>query len=360
MYKKHIEKIYVHPSFGKKFPGLCKKLTEFSRLFKTKSYHSPDELFFAIEDLPAMGKEYWFLYFCTPTHDSQVVLTLGRSTGPVRVNDTSLEVQAAGRECKHRVPCAAVCWMYNGEKKVLFDSFAEVELSASKTGNMLLAQNGENKMIVSGKYPHFNVELLSGEKELFRAKIFPPKTGLPYEMIHLLETKLVPRFGATMINYYFEFEGKVSGRPLSGKAYLQKVVAVLPLAPWNWVRVHFASGAAIDFFTGKPLGNQSDMRVASKAYFEVEGRQIPLNGIKLQTFMEGDCRRWVMTGEGLYLSLQTYSMQPFVMKNKMEFRYDEFLVRATDLCLVADGKTYTLKEVGEGRGIAEDASGYLI
>jgi len=356
-----IAKLLADRSWKAKFQGLRSKLGAFSRLFKSKSYASPDDLFFSIEDLPTFGKEYWFLYFCAPPHDTQVILTLGRSVEPFRVNENEV-TEPAGAEVEKKgegaMACAAVCWLYSGKKKVLFDSVAQVEI---KRGGLhsISAWNGSERMAATGKYPNFKVMLASKGKTLFKADIFPPKKGLPYEIIHLLKNKFVPRFGAAMINYYFDFKGQADGKPLSGKAYLQKVVAVLPLAPWNWVRIYFESGAVLDFFTGKPLGDKSGLRVASKAYFEANGVQTELSGIKLQTFGDGQRRRWLLTSGDLSLSLQTYSMQPFVMRQKMEFRYDEYLVRVTDFELRLKGKRYNLKAVGAGRGIAEDASGYL-
>ena len=81
-------------------------------------------------------------------------------------------------------------------------------------------------------------------------------------------------FFSSLCQKNYDFKGKLDGKKLSGKAYLQKVVAVLPLAPWNWVRLHFSNGDIVDFFTAKPLGSKSDMRFACNDYIELNGKRI--------------------------------------------------------------------------------------
>ena len=62
--------------------------------------------------------------------------------------------------------------------------------------------------------------------------------------------------------------------------------------------------------------------------------------------------------------METYSMHPFVMRQKTVFRYDEYLVRVTDLSVRTGGKakkkTRSLADLGKGFGLVEDASGYLL
>ncbi len=353
------------PPFAKRLDSQWKKktgmmdqrLNEFYRIFKKKHYPTADDLFFAIEDLPSMGKEYWFLYFCAPPNEEQVVLTLGRSVEPVKVNETRVRFE----EKEDSVPCAAVCWLYSGKKQVVFDSTADVSIveSGGKTRS-LCAQSGNSKISISGRYPKYSVELVSAGKKVFTAKAFPPKKGMPFEMVHLLKTPVVPRFGAAMINYYFDFKGKLEGKELSGKAYLQKVVAVLPLAPWNWVRLHFKKGAILDFFTGKPLGPKSDVRFACNDYLELNGKRIMLPGLKLSSYLSGEKRIWVLSSKNFYCAMETYSLQPFIMEQKTTFRYDEYLVKLRAFAFCYGAREYALEDLGEGVGLVEDASGYLL
>ena len=351
------------------------------RLFKTKHYADPDELFFTFEDLPVMGKEYWFLYFLAPGSKKQAVLTFGRAEEAVKVNRTDVskaaEDENEGRMNKEgsapqtSLPCAAVCWMHDTKKKVLIDSHAQVSLEREGKGgregkgrksNRLVASSGQKHRVeVEGKYPNYYVRLIDDGKTIFSARAHPPKKGRPYEIVDLLRTPLVSRFGAVMVNYYFEFEGKMNNKPLAGRAYLQKVVAVMPLAPWNWVRLEFAGGATFDFFSAKPLGTgRKEIHFASNDYLEIGGRKFKTGKLTLSSWLNGDKRRWLLTGKDFYLSMESFALQPFVMKQKMTFRYDEYLVLVRDFVMKAEGKTYTLSDLGAASGIVEEASGYLI
>ena len=337
----------------------------FAALFKSRHYKGPDDLFFSVEELPVMGKEYWFLHFCAPPNEEQVVVTAGRSVDPVKVNDTAVHAGATPihEACAHpdSVTCATVCWYHAKKRQVAFDSLAEVSVSKKGRERKLTICRGDSTVSVTGHYPHFHISLMRNGREVFRAHAHPPKKGMPYEKVHLLKNPIAPSLGAAMVNYYFDFEGELEGKPLRGKAYLQKVVAVMPLAPWNWVRVHFSKGAALDFFAGKPFGDSSPgMHFASNDYFEVQGHRVRLGGVKLESWLTGHKRRWVLSGPHLFLAMESYSLQTFSMKQKTKFQYDEYLVRVSDFAYSNGATRYTLKDLGPGIGLVEDASGYLI
>ena len=305
-----------------------------------------------------MGKEYWFMHFNSPPGESQVVLTLGRSAEAVEVNSSVSAVP--GKGSPESISCAAVCWLYSGSKQVIFDSLADVRIERGKAGCSLEAAGGDGKVRIRGSYPDFSISISKRGKEVFSARATAPRMGMPYELVQLLNAPIMPRLSSVLVNYYFDFTGKLNGKPFSGKAYLQKVVAVMPLAPWNWVRVNFASGASIDFFAGKPFGHSSEVRFADNAYFEHQGRRVKLAGrLALSSFMDGESRVWLLTGRNLFLSMRTYSLQPFVMKQRTTFRYDEYLVRATDFAFRSGGTEHSLSSLGGGVGIVEEASGYL-
>jgi hypothetical protein len=154
----------------------------------------------------------------------------------------------------------------------------------------------------------------------------------------------------------------MDGKSVNGKAYLQKVVATIPLAPWNWVRIEFEKGDSLDYFVGKPLGDLKGAKMSflCNDYIEIKGKRFKFNDLLLESYMEGERKRWVLSGKNLFLSMESYSLTPFSMKQKTQFQYDEYLVRVTDFYLKIGNKTYTLKEMGQGSGIVEDAYGYLL
>lgn len=339
----------------KQFSG---KLSEFSQLFKTRHYNTPDDLFFTIEDLPPMGKEYWFLYFCTPHSDEQVILTLGRSSDPVKVNGTTV----LSSDVHGGVPCAGVCWYYSkGKKKVVFDSHAGVSLGGVEGApHSISAKNRKNGFSISGKYPAYDVRLDVGGRRIFSAKAAPAHGGKHYEMVHMLKNPIAPRLGAWMINYYFDFSGELEGKKLEGKAYLQKVVAAIPLTPWNWIRLEFQSGASLDVFAAKPLGEAGRVKFAANAYFEHKGERFPLKGLSLESWLSGSRRIWVLSGKNVLAVMESYGVQPFVMRQKTTFRYDEYIVRAKAFAVKFGARELALGDLGDARGIVEEASGYLL
>ncbi len=353
-------------SWRKSAAPLVERMRSMKRLLEAREYPHPDSFFFAIEDLPYMGKEYWFLYFVVPGSDGQVVITAGRSQEPVTVNKTSVKDAAAGKAedaGAKVVDCAAVCWMHTDKKEVFIDSGGQVGLSASGKKRRMFFRGGPNEMVVEGAYPNFDITLKKGGKEVFYAKAKPKKDGLPYEMPpRMMENPLAKGFGMLLVNYYFDFVGRMKGRKVKGRAYLQKVVATIPLAPWNWVRVEFKNGDSLDYFAGKPLGEKAGPQVhfPCNDFLEIRGRRIKMSGLRLHCYLDGETRRWVLSGKNLFLSMESYSLQPFSMKQNTQFQYDEYLVRVNDF-IMKDGKeTYTLKDLGPASGIIEDAYGYLL
>jgi hypothetical protein len=340
---------------------LIERMRSVQKLLKRTDYPRPDDFFFSIEDLPYMGKEYWFLYFVSPGDDRQVVITTGRSQGPVQVNRSKVKKDADWGKGKN-VDCAAVCWMYSGQKEVLIDSAAVLSMRDESGKHFMSFKEGESEVLMEGAYPRFDICLKKKGQEVFSVTATAQKTGTPWEMPpRLLSNPVIKGFGAVLVNYYFDYEGTMHDSPVKGKAYLQKVVATVPFTPWNWVRLQFKKGCVFDYFTVSPLGEFSKNKVIPDyAHFEIEGRRYDLKGLKLTSFLDGEERRWILSGKDLFLSMESYSLMPFKMKHRTEFQYDEYLVRVKDFALRIGNKTCTLSETGAGSGIVEDAQGYFI
>lgn len=360
--KKSAERI----SYRRTAAALSDRMNAMKRLLEKREYPHPDSFFFAIEDLPYMGKEYWFLHFVVPGTDEQVVITAGRSQEPVKVNRTKVRDAAPKRADDAGakvVDCAAVCWMHSDHKEVFIDSGGQVGLSKDGASQRIFFRNAGNEMSMSGTYPLFDISLKKGGKEVFSARAKPKKRGLPWEMPpRMIAHPIFKGYDALLVNYYFDFTGRMKGKPVRGRAYLQKVVAAIPLAPWNWVRLEFGKGATLDFFAGKPLGEKMGpkVRFPCNDFVEVGGHRIKMSDLEIRSYLDGETRRWVLSGKNLFVSMESYSLQPFTMKQSTEFQYDEYLVRVTDFVMKSGGRTYSLKDLGPGSGIIEDAYGYLL
>ncbi|MFZ2454894.1 MAG: hypothetical protein WAX07_00225 [Candidatus Altiarchaeia archaeon] len=351
-------------SWDRSAAPLFERMRSMQKLLKKKDYPHPDDFFFSIEDLPYMGKEYWFLYFVVPGEDMQVVITTGRSQGPVQVNRSRVKKDAGmlSDEGTKTADCAAVCWMYSDRKEMLIDSAVVVGVSEESGRHRMSFRKGRNEMVMEGAYPRFDISLKKNGHAVFSVRATAQKKGTPWEMPpRLLDNPFVKGFGAVLVNYFFDYEGMMHDCSVKGKAYLQKVVATVPFTPWNWIRVQFKTGCVLDYFTVSPLGEFSTNRVISDAgYFEFDGKRFELRGYKLTGYMDGETKRWLLSGKDLYLSMESYSLTPFKMKHRTEFQYDEYLVRVKDFALRIGNRTYTLGDLGAGSGIVEDAQGYFV
>lgn len=362
--KKDLQKYLEDSKVQEKLEFLKSRFDAFGRMFKRKHYALPDDLFFAIEDLPLIGKEYWFLHFCVPGSKDQAIITFGRALDKVRVNRTNVDkITKKSVNLKlNEIPCASVVWLYDSKrgKRVVLDSEVSLSIEGGDGAKTLEAKKGKSHAKVCGKYPNYRVSLVKNSKNIFDAKVKKPSGAkTPFEIIRMFAQPIAPGLEAAMVNYYFDFEGKMNGRKISGSAYLQKVVAAIPLAPWNWVRMHFEDGTVLDFFAGKPLGDPK-IKVACVAYLEHGGKRVKLECPELEFMGDGEKRSWILRGVDFLLCMKSYSVQRFKMSNKTEFIYDEFLVTATDFVAKFEKKTITIDDTGAGSGIVEEASGYLI
>lgn len=348
-------------SWKKSAASLLSHLRTLQNSLRKKTCGHPDSFFFSMENLPYFGKEYWFLHFVVPGSDEQVVITAGRSQGQVSVN--SKKVAGNKQAAKHNFPiasCAAVCWLYSTHKEVLIDSIGEVGMENTRAGSRIFFRKGKNELSIEGAYPSFSVLLKKGKYEIFSAHATARKKGIKWEMPRILENPITKESGALMVNYFFDFKGRMHKKKIKGKAYLQKVVATIPLAPWNWVRIQFEKNAALDFFTVKPFGDiRPTLHLWSNAFIELKGKRIKLHNLKLSSPASGK-NLWVLKNRHMHLSMQPYSLQRFSMRQNTQFHYNEYLVRVKDFSLQLGGRKYTLKELGQASGIVEDAYGYLL
>jgi hypothetical protein len=353
-----------------KLADLQNKMKSISILFKKRNYSRPDDLFFSIEDLSIMGKEYWFLHFCSAGSKDQAVITFGRALDSVQVNKTKVHNKEIVNPILKRdeLSCASVAWIYDGKKsqklakKIVIDSLAKVILSSNVSKNKnreITAIGSHGSASICGKYPDYKITLYEKAKKVFYAHAHLRKKHAPYEIIDMFSQPIIPGLGASMVNYYFDFDGQINNRKISGSAYLQKVVASLFLTPWNWVRICFRDGSVVDFFSAKPLG-QKNVEVACVGYFEHKGRRTSFNSLKLDSWGSKNKKKWILHSKDFLLSMNSYALQKFKMSSKTKFEYDEYLVSVSDFFVRVKKDEIFLKDVGAGSGIVEDATGYLL
>lgn len=312
--------------FEARASALRSRLDSAARLFAKRGDKGVDEFFFSQEELPLTGKEYWFLDFVSTKGDrKQLILTFGRSEAETRVNHKRV------RSGKH----AAVAWAFTNKKRALFDEVTEVsvEKGSIKSG----------KFCLSGAFPKY--ELCVGKRT--RLKLSAPKRGLAREKLSFFLRGL----GLGLANLFLDFKGELEGAPFEGRCYVQKVVAVVPFMPWNWVRVAFKDGSTLDYFSPKLGLSKSgyEFRRRGKYYHAPSKKSFELHDLRIKRLAGG---RWILEGEGFNALLKSYAFEPFEFKGIGGFRYDEYFVECLDLHCKG-------KDNSGGAGIFEDAYGLM-
>ncbi|MFA4946378.1 MAG: hypothetical protein WC607_02440 [Candidatus Micrarchaeia archaeon] len=313
--------------FEERASALRSRLDSTARLFTKRGDKSVDEFFFSQESLPLTGKEYWFLDFVSTKGDrKQLILTFGRSEAETRVNGK--------RVCcgKH----AAVAWAFVDAKRKLFDEVAEVSV---KPGSI-----SSKKFCFSGAFPHY--ELHVGKRT--HLQLTAAKRGRAREKLSFF----VRGLGLGLANLFLDFRGELEGTPFEGRCYVQKVVAVVPFLPWNWVRVAFRDGSTLDYFTPK-LGFSKagyEFRRRGRYYHAPSGKSFELRDLRIKRLPGG---QWLLEGEGFNALFEEYASEPFKFEGIGGFRYDEYFVECTSLY-------YKGRVNSGGAGIIEDAYGLML
>ena len=298
-----------------------------SNLFRTKNFRGVNDFFFARENLPLGGKEYWFLYFVSIHDDRQLILTFGRSESGASVNGK--------RVPKGKV--AAVGWFFSeGKKEVFLDGSASL---GHKRGILK-----SDKFSFSGKYPDY----------VFRSG----KTRLKLSRLNLgahPSFEVVREFlggaGLGFVNLFLDAGGEMDGKKFDGICYAQKVVAAVPFLPWNWARIVFKDKSGFDIFSSRiGIGKEGYEFWSMARTWDSKGKSKKIENSRIEKMNDG---RWLAKGKGFRAVLKPYAFQPFVLSQIGEFHYDEYMAKCEEAVL--NGKTRR-----NGIGILEDAYGIMI
>jgi len=311
-------------------------------LDKLKRYKKTEEFLFKFEKLPKFGKEYWYFHLVNPKERQQLLVTLGRAKADFKVRGKKLKEREFDAE---KSKCAAVAWLYDGDKEVLIDGTADVEIQ----GQELIVSNKETEIRIKKGA----LLIKKGRKTVCDVKIKDPGTSRSSEIVSFF----VDKFGGGMGNLFHVFRGRLNGKPFEGSAYLQKVVASFPSVPWHWVRLAFEDGSVFDLFNINIAGKQVFSRL--NFYYAKEDRNHVIENIKINTYLEKE--KWVAEKKDeVFLEASAYSIQPFVIKTIGEFHYDEYMIEAKDLEIKLGKKKITLEELGKGQGTSENAYGFTL
>ncbi|MFQ5405633.1 MAG: hypothetical protein ACE5DI_00540 [Candidatus Micrarchaeia archaeon] len=333
-------------------------------LKKPKTFSKADEMLFSFEELPTFGKEYWFLNFASTDKNSmqQLVLTIGRSSGEVKVNKKPVvETGAANQK-----DCMNVGWHYAKKKTVFANKVQKTTAKMSKSKPCSLSSNSKDfAFALTGAYPSYEIRCKKKGKTVFQAKMKKPANEpLPVEFASFFKGA----FGFQLVNLYFNFQGKLDGKPFKGKCYLQKVVAVGPLVPWRWARIVFQNNSVMEFFKMTTPTPEFMPKGALISWYSFqppgEKRQMHAGKIQIQKTPTKGKTRWIAkSSDGkAFLEASNYSKHNFAFESKTtgRFVYEEHFAKINDFYYKGKNKTHTLKTTGSGQSLFEDAYGFLL
>ncbi len=316
-----------------------------SKYMGFKRYSAADQFFFKFDDLPFMGKEYWFLHFTDFNTKKQLVITFGRAASGMDIN----KLRVRGKKNASGLECAAVAWLFDGKRKqVLFNTKEMLSLEKNHNEFSLRFDSTNHYFSFAGKYPSYRLHLEKNGAAI-SLKILRSKKGKPYEILNSFS----PTIGIGLVNLYFDFKGEMLGEKFEGKCYVQKVILTSPFLPWNWGRLYFENNSIFEFFTIYTPLIPGKFKLFSQAhYFDYERN-------KTYYFKQANVRKssknnyWQISGKEYSILSKCYSSHPFSFKGIGEFNYLEYFAETANC-------TINGKPRGKAVGILEDAFGFVI
>ncbi|MFH1106916.1 MAG: hypothetical protein V1787_03395 [Candidatus Micrarchaeota archaeon] len=342
---------YSQARFFHDFRWPLEQLHRVSLLLGKKPVHtSPDRMFFGFEELPAFGKEYWFLYFVDVARGRQFIATFGRGEGSVRINRRLLRPQHGKPEV---CDLACVYWSLDGGHKRSGEFSSPFAAGMHETGVL----SDSSRMYFFGRYPDYHVSLHDKGRQVLDLRLQARPAGKPFELGHYSTSV----FGFELVNIFLRFSGTLYGRPFSGECYVQKVVAVGPFVPWNWVHVYFKDHSSLDYFSLRfaPSREWGSLTPSDAVFFDARKRRYrTFRGCSLEHVPRGNTWELLDGEKSLLLRLRPLARHKFLFQSTGEFSYDQHFVEATDE--ETGGARLAGRQLGDGLGLLEDARGFML
>ncbi len=318
------------------------------KYFKTQV----DPMFFCFEDLPFFGKEYWFMKF-TPTapRDSRQILAMfGRATEDLEINRKKIISEESG---KGRAGFMS-SWYFDQRKREIIDDRCEIKIS----GGNIESNSSNAKITMRGKFPKYKLIIKKHGKDVCNLEITKPTRD---ENVYEFESFFKAFAGFALINLNFNFNGKLNGKKIHGKCYVQKVIVVGPLVPWYWGRITFENGSVLKYYLPRIELLGVDYKLISQFIFydSRTGKKHNFNGLNVKK-LNGKLPRFMVSDSGGNISIiiDTYSSHKFIFKKIGAFNYSEFLGKVK--YMYVSGKNIDVSKLGNGIGLVEEASGYVL
>ncbi len=348
--KKALKKVEVSKRLTKKILGRISKRFASARhnYYDKKEKAAIDDMLFSSEELPILGKEYWFLLFIEKKGKRQLMVTFGR--GKLKgysVNETSIE--------KKRDNSIFESWYYdNGVKE---QPTRTTKTNVKKRGLSTFGDGVE--FTFSGSYPKYEVCLKNEGKPTAKLKLKVPEKGERFEFVEYFKVM----FGFGAISIFPEFKGTLNGKRFEGSCFVQKVVVTAPIIPWNWCRVHFRNGSVLSYFTLRIPKTPKKFWTALNFYDAESNKIHHFSGAKISKFGKSQTYVYLETesrDSELECVLKVYASKRFKMKNRILFNYTQYLVNVESVRFRTGRKVISEKDLDAGTGFMEDTDGILL
>lgn len=312
-----------------------------------------NEFLFTPDELPTFGKEYWFFLLTgnEDSHKDQLMISFGRNRGHSMQIDDSKQFDD-GEDYYGGI---GEIWYY---KKGVTTKFGKLGGKITNSVQSISFETEEYKATFSGKYPVFQLRVTKGEMEVISIETRMPKIGDSMEFFAIDKVNM----GVEVGNVYLDYNGRITGDEFMGRAYMQKVVMSAPFIPWYWGRFIFDNGSVLVFFLlWVELPGISKTVYSQGKFYDVDTQTYhKFDNFKVERTKNTNYWTLIHDSEEMtvYILMEAYTNNVFVMKSKGEFNYDEMFAEIKEIRIKYQDKIYDNSVFGKGSGSLEAATGF--
>ncbi len=317
--------------------------------YTKKEKSAVDEMLFAFEKLPVLGKEYWFMLFTEKEGNRQLLVTFGRGRSKqYSVNEISVPEASYENSIFES-------WFYDQR----INDFPTRAVVVRIEKNRIAASGKGVDFSFGGKYPDYSRSLRNEGRDTASIELREPMVGGRFDFVEYFKAL----FGFGAISMFSDFTGALNGKRFEGRGFIQKVVLSVPIIPWSWTKVHFSDGSALTYFNLRVPRTPRKFSVSLEFYDAGTNTAHRFHEASLSRFGKSSVH-WCLEASAkdaeLECILRVYAVKKFRMESRTIFHYTQYLVEVESLRFVAGRKLVTEKETGQGIGFVEDTEGIFI
>ena len=306
---------------------------------------------------------FWLFFFNNPGNPAKPrqLMILWSTKNEREVDCNNLKIKLSDSRDRSKLHGAVASWYFDGEKmhhNFLLEQcdikISDRELSTMSATPTSFSINGKRSVVKIGEDFKFIADE-TGKHDFKKTK---------YHSNNFIGEK---GYSILKVNHT-ELSGKVSGRPIKGTAYFQRVFVNAPAMPWYWGIFHFGNGSVLTYTNHLILGRSIKKDISffdGKVMHHFDKMGVKVSGGDIPTFR--------ITGENdieeISFSVVSYTHSSWTFRKKFcgvipsKFVYNEYPSTVNDLELInkkTGREITTSKELGKGIGNAEHTTGFLL